>query len=141
MPSGALYHVAVARTDVSENVSSLSSGFLRVTRFHSRVTVESLLLIRSIEGYYLWLKDTVLWNSFTVVSIMDSFWDFVPCGSSSNRCFRVPWGDRIPQLRYSGITLDQPLHRGVLFMVEGHCPLEFFYSVINYGFLLGLCTM
>jgi hypothetical protein len=39
-----LYRVALVRSDVSENVSSSSSVFLMVIRFHSCVTVESLLL-------------------------------------------------------------------------------------------------
>jgi hypothetical protein len=31
---------------------------------------------------------------------------------------RVPYGNGIPQLYYHGITVDQPLHRGMLFMAE-----------------------
>jgi hypothetical protein len=77
------YRVALARTDVSEKVSSPSSGFLRVMiRFHSLVTVESLLLNLCIEG---WSKNTAFWDAFAAVSITDAFWDFVPCSYSSNR--------------------------------------------------------
>jgi hypothetical protein len=40
MSSGTLYRVALVRTDVPENISPPSSGFLRVIRLHSLVTVE-----------------------------------------------------------------------------------------------------
>jgi hypothetical protein len=32
-------------------------------------------------------KNTVVWDEFTAVSIKVAFWDFVPCGSISNRLF------------------------------------------------------
>jgi hypothetical protein len=50
-PSGSLYHVALVRTDVSENISPPSSGFLRVIGAHSCGTVQSLLIILSTDGY------------------------------------------------------------------------------------------
>jgi hypothetical protein len=51
-----LYRVTVAGTDVSENISLPSSGSLKVIGFHSCITVESLLIILSIEGHYLGSK-------------------------------------------------------------------------------------
>jgi hypothetical protein len=43
------------------------------------------------------------WDASTAISIADTFWDFVPCSSSSTRRFeehiasilKVPWGDRV----------------------------------------------
>jgi hypothetical protein len=49
MPSGAMYRVALGKTDVSENMSPLSSGFLVVKGFHSCVTVETLFISLSTE--------------------------------------------------------------------------------------------
>jgi hypothetical protein len=86
-----LSRVAVVRTDVSENVSSLSPRFLAVICFHSDVTVESLLLSLFIEGHNCWSKNTVFWGVFTAAPIMNAFWDFVSCIFSSNRRF----GERI----------------------------------------------
>jgi hypothetical protein len=43
MPSRTLYRVAIVRADVSEDISSTSSGFLRVIGLHSCVTVKLLL--------------------------------------------------------------------------------------------------
>jgi hypothetical protein len=45
MPSVTLYRVALVRPDVSENVSSASSGVFRLIDVHSCVIVETLLLI------------------------------------------------------------------------------------------------
>jgi hypothetical protein len=42
--------------------------------------VESLLISHSIEGYYLWSKNTVFRDGSTAVSIIGVSWDFVPCG-------------------------------------------------------------
>jgi hypothetical protein len=50
--SGALQHVALFRTEVLENIPSLSSGVLRLIGYHSYITVETLLLGLSIEEYY-----------------------------------------------------------------------------------------
>jgi hypothetical protein len=72
-----LYRVALVRTDISENVSFPSSGFLRGIGFHSYVTVELLLLSLSIEGYSVWSKNTVHSDAFTAVSIIDAAWDYV----------------------------------------------------------------
>jgi hypothetical protein len=66
MPSGTVYHVAVVQTDVLENTSPPSSGFLR--------------------------------------------------------------SDRIPQLCYHGIAVDQPHHKGILIMVKEHCLLGCFHG-------------
>jgi hypothetical protein len=55
MLSGTLYRVALVPTDVSENISPLSSGILRVIGFHSCVMVETLL-ISLIPENYLWSK-------------------------------------------------------------------------------------
>jgi hypothetical protein len=44
MPSGTLYRVALVGTAVLENISLPSSGCLKVTGFHSCVTVELLLI-------------------------------------------------------------------------------------------------
>jgi hypothetical protein len=51
MPSGTMYRVVLVLTDVYENVSSLSSGFLGVIGFHSCVTVELLVLSLSNTTY------------------------------------------------------------------------------------------
>jgi hypothetical protein len=51
MASGALYRVVLVRTDVSENLSSRCSGFLKLIGFHSCIAVQTLLLNLSIEGY------------------------------------------------------------------------------------------
>jgi hypothetical protein len=73
------------------------------------------------------------------------FTDFLPCSSRSNRrfgerivsVFRVPHV-RIPHLCYPGITVNQPLHRRILFMVEEQCLQGYFHGGINYRCLLGL---
>jgi hypothetical protein len=62
MSSGTLYHVALVRIDVLENISPPSSWILRVIRFHSCVTVESLLISHSIEEYYVRLNNVVFWT-------------------------------------------------------------------------------
>jgi hypothetical protein len=54
-----LYHLALDGTDVSENISPPSLGFLRVIGFHSYVTMEPLLISLSIEEYYIGSKNTV----------------------------------------------------------------------------------
>jgi hypothetical protein len=82
MSSGTLCRVAVIRTDVSGNVSRPYAGFFRVIGFHSCVTVESLLIRLSIEGYCVRSKITDLWDALRAASIADAFWDFTPCGSS-----------------------------------------------------------
>jgi hypothetical protein len=41
--------------------------------------VEFVLNGLSIEGYYVGLKNIVFWGVFMVVSMMDIFWDFLPC--------------------------------------------------------------
>jgi hypothetical protein len=84
MPSGTLYHVALIQPDVSENASPLSSGFFRMLGFNSCVDMESLLISLCIERYYLSLKNTVFWDFLTVVSIIDAFWDIVPCSCHLN---------------------------------------------------------
>jgi hypothetical protein len=100
MPFDTLYSVAQVRTDVSENISSPSSGFLRVIGSHSCVTVESLLISLSIDGYYVWSKNTVLWDALTAVRIIvvEAFWDDLPCSSSSSRRFReyIVFSFRVP---------------------------------------------
>jgi hypothetical protein len=67
--------VALVITDVSENILPSSSGFLRVIGPHSCVTVESLSITISIQGYYVGSKNTVFWDAFIVVSMLDVFWD------------------------------------------------------------------
>jgi hypothetical protein len=52
-----MYRVALVRTDVSEHILPPSSNFIKVMGFHSCVTVESLLISLSIEGYYIWSKN------------------------------------------------------------------------------------
>jgi hypothetical protein len=49
--------VVLVITDVSENMSPPSSGFLKVIGFHSCVNVESLLVNFSIEVYYVGSKN------------------------------------------------------------------------------------
>jgi hypothetical protein len=84
MSSETLCHVALVRTDFSENVLFPSSGILRLIGFHSCIAMETLLLSRSIEEYYQWLKNTVFWGDFMVVSVKDVLWNFVPCSTNSN---------------------------------------------------------
>jgi hypothetical protein len=71
MSSGTLYRVRQVTFDVSENTSPPSSGFLIVIGPHSCVTVESLLISLSTEGHYVWSKNSVLWDAFTAVTIID----------------------------------------------------------------------
>jgi hypothetical protein len=47
MPSG---------TNVSENISPPSSGFLRVIGLHNCVTLESMFVSPSIEAYYITVR-------------------------------------------------------------------------------------
>jgi hypothetical protein len=54
------------------------SELLRLLGFYSCVTVESLLTILSIEGYYVGLRNTIFCDAFTAVLITDALWDFVP---------------------------------------------------------------
>jgi hypothetical protein len=51
MSSETLYPVALARTDVSENLLSPSSRFLKLIGFHSCITMETLFLSLSVKGY------------------------------------------------------------------------------------------
>jgi hypothetical protein len=51
MSSGTLYRVALVETDVSENLSSPSSGFLKQIGFHNCITVGTPSLCLSIERY------------------------------------------------------------------------------------------
>jgi hypothetical protein len=84
-------------------------------------------------------------NNFILIG---DFWDVLPCKSSSNRrfgerivaIFCVPYGNRISQLCYDEITVNQPLNRGIQFMVAENCLLGSFHCAISYRFLLGLCT-
>jgi hypothetical protein len=104
MPFGTLYRVAVDRLDVSENIWPPSSGFLRVDRTirlcHHGITVTVPLH----RGIYFWSKNNVFWDAFTAISIINVFWDYVPCSSRWNgrfgehitSIFRVPQGDRPP---------------------------------------------
>jgi hypothetical protein len=47
-----LYRVALVITDISGNISPPSSRFLRVMGFHNLITVESVFINLSIEGFY-----------------------------------------------------------------------------------------
>jgi hypothetical protein len=66
-----LYRAALITTDVSENISPPSSGILKVKEFHSCGTMEALLVSLSIGGYYAGSKNTVFWDVFTAVSMID----------------------------------------------------------------------
>jgi hypothetical protein len=48
--------------------------------------------------------------------------------------------DRIPQLCYHGIAVNQPLHREMLFLVEEHRLQGCLHSGINDICLLGPCV-
>jgi hypothetical protein len=61
-----------------ENIKSYISGLCR--------TMFSLQKVK-VALYLLWQTDTVLWDAFTAVSVIDAFCDFVPCSSRSNRRF------------------------------------------------------
>jgi hypothetical protein len=104
MNFGTFNRVAAVRTDVSENISLVSLVFLRLIKFHSCVALESLMISLSIDEYYLWSTNTVLWDAFMAVPIIDAFWDFTPCSSSSDRRF----GEHIafrPQESYTDRTV------------------------------------
>jgi hypothetical protein len=76
MPSGTWYRVAVVRTDVSDKVSSLSSGFFRVIGFYNCVTVERKL-----------------WNSITLRSPEDGDDTFSETSVSTRATrYEVPGG-------------------------------------------------
>jgi hypothetical protein len=70
MPSGTLYRVVLDRTDVSEKVLSPFSGLLTMIGFHGSVSVVSLLISLSIEGKYLWPRNTVLWDFLSHVRMI-----------------------------------------------------------------------
>jgi hypothetical protein len=72
----------VVRTNVLENISHPSTGFLRVLGLHSCVTMESLLISLSTEEYYVRSTNTDFCGVFTAVIIIDVFWDFVLSGCS-----------------------------------------------------------
>jgi hypothetical protein len=72
MLSGNLYREGLVRTDVSETVSSPSSGLLKAIEFHSCVTVQPTTVDQPLQrGYHVGSKNTVLWDAFTAVSIKD----------------------------------------------------------------------
>jgi hypothetical protein len=109
-------------------------------KFHSCATLETLLISLSIEGCYLWPKNTVFWDAFMAISSIDAFWDFVPQSCSWNRHFgeHIAFIFRFLRLIgfhscYHGITVDQPLQRGILFVVEENCLLGCFHGGINYN--------
>jgi hypothetical protein len=72
----------------------------------------------------------------TSTDFIDAFWEGVPCSSSSNKrfgeniasIFRDSQHDRIPQLCCHRIAVDQPLHRGLPFMLEEKCLLGCFHG-------------
>jgi hypothetical protein len=85
----------------------------------------------------------------TYAVIIDTFLDFIPCSSNSNRpfgehiasIFRSIWDDGIPQLFCHGNTVNQALSIGELFIIEEHCLFgDPFTGGINYRCLLGLCS-
>jgi hypothetical protein len=82
MSSGILHHVALVRIGVSENISPPSSGSFGVIGVHSCVTVESLFISLSLQGYYVGPKNAVFWDVFTAVLMKDAFWDLVLYDSS-----------------------------------------------------------
>jgi hypothetical protein len=47
---------------------------LFVSLLHNSKSVMSAVL-----KHYQWSKNTVFWNAFTVISIKNAIWDFVPC--------------------------------------------------------------
>jgi hypothetical protein len=66
--------VVLVRADILKKISPPSSGVLRVIRFHSCVTVESLLISLSIERHYVGSKNSIFWDVFMVVSMIDIIW-------------------------------------------------------------------
>jgi hypothetical protein len=62
---------------------------------------------------------TVKTSNLTRIISIDTFWDSVPCGPSSNRrfgepiasVFRVPYCDSTEHLGYRGIAVNPPPHR------------------------------
>jgi hypothetical protein len=73
MSSGVLHRAVLVRTDVSENILSPISGFLRAIGLHSHISLELLLISLPIKGYYVGLKNTVFWDVITAVSVVDIF--------------------------------------------------------------------
>jgi hypothetical protein len=78
------------------------------------------------------------WDTLTAVSIIDGFWDFVPCSSSSNLHFGghiAPYSGFlrmvVPHSFVTVDSLDKPLYRGILCKVEEHCPLGCRHGGIN----------
>jgi hypothetical protein len=60
-------------------------------------------------GILFMAKEHSLWNAFTVVSIIDAFWDFVPCSSDANQRF----GARI-------VSNSAEIHIGCAHRSKGH---------------------
>jgi hypothetical protein len=68
----------------------------------------NICLLQAGTTYYVAPKNVVFWEVFTAVTMVDAFWEFVPCTSGLNRRFgeyftsilRVPQDDRVPQLCY-----------------------------------------
>jgi hypothetical protein len=63
MCSGVLRCMILVKTDVSESISSLSLGFLRVKRLPISITVESLLISSPIDEYCV-ASNTVFWEPY-----------------------------------------------------------------------------
>jgi hypothetical protein len=93
MSSWTWYRVALALTDVSENVSSPSSGFLKLDwfpEFHYRGNAVHSPPHR---GTQLLLEDHCLQESIHG-GIKAVFFDLIPCSTSFNR----PFGERIASI-------------------------------------------
>jgi hypothetical protein len=85
-----LYHVVIVLIDVSEDISPPSSGLLRVIGFHDCITVERLLTSFLHTRILSMVEEHCLLRSFhggINYRYPLTLCDFVPCSSSSNRCF------------------------------------------------------
>jgi hypothetical protein len=78
MPSGTLDRVALVRTDVSVSIFRVLQGDRIPQLCYRGITVDQLLY----RGILIMVEDNVFWDAFMAVSIIDVFWDFVPCSCS-----------------------------------------------------------
>jgi hypothetical protein len=123
MLSGTLCHVALVHTDVSENIASI----FRVP-WGDRIPQ---LCYHGINCLSASPKRETMYGRRTLSSGMLSWRNQLYMPSGTSYCvaivqtdvseniasiFRVPCGDRIPQLCYHGITVYQPLQRGKLWL-------------------------
>jgi hypothetical protein len=85
--------MALVRTAVSENISPLSSGFLRAIGPHSCVTVASLFISLPTEGYYVGSKNAIFTVSLKMTDcslINSNFFLKTTCTWKIQFSFNIP---------------------------------------------------